>query len=103
MKIEILTFSGCPHGEATLERTLDVLSALDARAEVSEVDVRDHADAVRRRFPGSPTVRVDGTDIEPAAEAQSTGGLSCRIYGSSGVSSRDLLAEAITRAQRGPR
>lgn len=69
MKVEILYFAGCPHREATLERTLQVLSALGVEAQVSELEVRDGADAARLRFPGSPTVRIDGADIEPGAEA----------------------------------
>lgn len=98
VKIEILTLEGCPHGEATLRRTLEALSALGAPAEVSEVVVRDGADAERLRFPGSPTVRIDGADIEPGADARSPGALSCRMYGGSGVPPRELLVDAISRA-----
>jgi len=98
VKIEIITFAGCPHSEATLQRTLEVLSALGANAEVGEVEVRDDVDAARLRFPGSPTIRIDGVDIEPGAESRSPGVLSCRMYGGSGVPSRDLLAGAIARA-----
>jgi mercuric ion transport protein len=102
VKIEILTFEGCPHREATVERTLEVLSALGAEAEVSEVEVRDGADTARPRFPGSPTVRVDGADIEPGAETRSSDALSCRMYGGAGVPPRELLVDAIARAAGGP-
>jgi len=97
VKVEILYFAGCPHHEATLERTLEVLSALGTEAEVTEVEVRDGAEAARLRFPGSPTVRIDGVDLEPGAEARSPGALSCRMYGGSGVPSRELLVDAISR------
>lgn len=98
VKIDVLYLASCPHREATVERTREVLAALGARAELREVEVRDGVDAARLRFPGSPTVRVDGVDIEPGAEARAQDALSCRIYGSSGVPSRDLLAEAIAGA-----
>lgn len=75
-----------------------MLSALGAEAEVSEVEMRDGADAARLRFPGSPTVRVDGADIEPGAEARSSDALSCRMYGGAGVPPRELLVDAIARA-----
>lgn len=95
MKVEILYFAGCPHREATVERTLEVLSALGAKAEVTEVEVRDGADAARLRFPGSPTIRIEGVDIEPGAEARPADALSCRLYGGSGTPPRELLAAAI--------
>ncbi len=98
MKVEILYFKGCPHREATVERTLEVLSALGVEAEVSKLEVRDGADAARLRFPGSPTVRVDGVDIQPGAEACGQDALSCRIYGGSGVPPRKLLVDAIAEA-----
>ncbi len=102
MKVEILYFKGCPHREATVERTLEVLSALGVEAELSQLEVRDGADAARLRFPGSPTVRVDGVDIQPGAEACGQDALSCRIYGGSGVPPRKLLVDAIARAGGGP-
>jgi hypothetical protein len=98
VKIEVLYFAGCPHREATVERTREVLAALGAEVEVREVEVRDSADAARLRFPGSPTVRVDGADVEPGAEARAQDALSCRMYGGSGVPPRDLLVEAIAGA-----
>lgn len=103
MKVEILYFAGCPHREATVERTLEVLSSLGAEAEVSEVEVRDGADAARLRFPGSPTVRIDGVDIEPSAEAHPADALSCRLYGGSGTPPRELLAAAMGEAAARPR
>lgn len=98
LKIEVLSFAGCPHREETVTRARDVVSALGVRAEVCEVEVRDDADAGRLRFPGSPTVRIDGIDVEPIAERNVAGALSCRMYGTSGVPSRELLASAIATA-----
>lgn len=44
--------------------------------EVREVDTR--ADAERELFVGSPTVRVDGRDIDPPGAEPV--GLTCRVY-----------------------
>jgi hypothetical protein len=103
VKIEVLYFAGCPHREATVRRAHEALAALGAEAELREVEVRDAADAARLRFPGSPTVRVDGADIEPGAEARAHAALSCRLYGGSGVPPADLLMDAISRAAAGSR
>jgi hypothetical protein len=40
-----------------------------------------------QRFLGSPTVRVNGSDVEPGGEDRTDYGLSCRVYvGENGVS-----------------
>ena len=41
-------------------------------------EIHDDADAEREGFPGSPTVRVDGRDIEDPGEQPA--GLTCRVY-----------------------
>lgn len=38
------------------------------------------ADAERERFVGSPTVRIDGVDIDPSSAAEHPVGLACRVY-----------------------
>ena len=53
-------------------------TGVPARVEV--IDVVTLAQAERRRFLGSPTVRVDGRDVDPWAEGHSDYSLSCRIY-----------------------
>jgi hypothetical protein len=37
-------------------------------------------DAIAERFLGSPTIRVDGVDVEPAAGERRDFGLCCRLY-----------------------
>ena len=55
--------------------------------------------AVRIGFLGSPTVRIDGLDIEPSARQRTAFGMMCRTYeGGGGVPSEDLIRNAITRA-----
>lgn len=98
MEVEVLYSAGCPHRKAAIDRTLEVLAALGVDAEVREVEVRDGVDAARLRFPGSPTIRVDGMDIEPGADSRALDALSCRMYGGSGVPPRDLLVGAIAGA-----
>jgi len=58
---------GCGHGARTVELVAEVVrkSAMDAQVET--VLVESLEDAERLAFPGSPTVRVDGIDIEPQA------------------------------------
>lgn len=67
MKIEILMSPGCGHGQQTTELIAEILRASGAGASVETTLVASEADAARFAFPGSPTVRVDGVDIEPNA------------------------------------
>ncbi len=78
MKIELLYWEECPSYGETLTRLREVLAqeGLDARVEM--VHVGTDQEAVARNFPGSPTIRVDGTDLFPASA--SVAGLTCRVY-----------------------
>ena len=58
-------------------------AALDAErviAEVTEVAVEEPALAQRLKFLGSPSVRINGVDVEPAARHAKHFGLMCRTY-----------------------
>ncbi len=93
--IEVLYFEGCPNLEPTLTLAGEVLSQLGLSADVREIEVRTPEDAERLRFLGSPSVRVDGQDIEPGAESRNEYALSCRIYGDSGLPPKALLVAAL--------
>jgi hypothetical protein len=80
MKIELLYFDGCPSHEAFLPRLYELLAQADVDAPVQQRRVESDAAAHSERFLGSPTVRVDGADIEPGARERSDYGLKCRLY-----------------------
>jgi hypothetical protein len=98
--VEFLYWEGCPSHPEALELLRDVLEArgIDARVQMREVRTQEEAEALA--FPGSPTIRVDGKDVDPAG-AESRPALNCRIYelpdGSvSPVPTREQLEEALT-------
>jgi hypothetical protein len=95
MMIEVLYFEGCPNFEATLSLANEVLSELGLSATVREVEVRTPEDAEQLRFIGSPSVRVDGKDIEPSAESRTEYAMSCRLYGDRGLPPKELLVAAL--------
>ena len=79
MKVELLWWEGCPsHPEALgdLER---VLSEEGVGAEVELVEVESDEQAHRERFPGSPTIRLDGEDAIAPPEGEPFS-LTCRVY-----------------------
>ncbi len=77
--IEFLFWAGCPsHPEAlALLRSVLEERGLDVEVEVREVRTDDEAKALR--FPGSPTIRIGGRDVDPAG-ADARPSLTCRIY-----------------------
>src|ERR1035441_2314236 len=80
MKIELLHFDGCPNHEALLPRLRKLLAHAGIPAEIDFRRVTGDDEAQRERFLGSPTVRVDGHDIEPDAELRTDYGMKCRLY-----------------------
>jgi hypothetical protein len=76
MKVELLYFDGCPNYRPLLARIGELLDG----PEVVPVRVRSEQAAKELRFLGSPTVRIDGRDVEPGAGERSDFGLRCRLY-----------------------
>lgn len=80
MTIELLYLPDCPHHGAASNLIRDVLNAEGITAEFTETLISDYAEAMERRFPGSPTLRVNGRDIEDPDSDHLTVGFACRTY-----------------------
>jgi hypothetical protein len=78
--VELLYFDGCPHYEALLVRLGELLRTTGIDARIQLRNIADGAAAESQRFLGSPTVRVDGYDVEPGASERSDFGMTCRLY-----------------------
>ncbi|HUH81005.1 MAG TPA: hypothetical protein VLZ06_06725 [Solirubrobacteraceae bacterium] len=80
MEVELLYWSGCPSHPRALEDLRAALGELGLDPDgvkVREVDSDEQARA--QGFVGSPTIRIDGHDIQPPPEGEPAG-LTCRIY-----------------------
>jgi hypothetical protein len=99
MRIEMLSFDGCPNRDVALERLLAALETECLTAEVTEVLVTDPAAAEALRFLGSPTVRINGIDVAPFARALDRFGFMCRTYqtehGTEGAPSLETIRAAL--------
>ena len=78
--VEVLTFDGCPHAGTALELARRVVAESGISAIVHRVDISDPETAAAERFIGSPSIRVNGRDIEPGACERDEYVLSCRVY-----------------------
>jgi len=77
MKVEVL--DGCPNYQPTVERVKEVLRVEGLEAEVFEIKVSDQA-AQAVGFQTSPTMRVDGFDVEGPARFSQRFRMACRTY-----------------------
>ena len=99
MRIEILYVPGCPNYQPAFERLQSVLMSEAVQDEIYGVPVSTEAQAKELLFPGSPTIRVNGEDVDPGTT--SAPGLACRVYADrSGVPSEEVLRRAVGKAKR---
>jgi hypothetical protein len=95
MKVQLLTFAGCPHAAATRERLGRVLTELSVAAVVEEIDVQaPRTPPSLARWP-SPTVLLDGTDLQGSKPAAGAG---CRLYPGGGAPDEGLIRQGVLRA-----
>jgi hypothetical protein len=80
MKIEILYLAGCPNHRPAVTRVADILRQETVSADLVEIEVKDAATAQQVEFLGSPSIRIDGRDVEVSARSSPAFGFGCRIY-----------------------
>ncbi len=78
--VKVLAFDGCPNIDRAWERARLAMSRTTGTAKLELVLIESDEHAQRARFLGSPSVRVDGVDVEPEAQRRDDYGLKCRIY-----------------------
>jgi hypothetical protein len=102
MRIEVLYFSGCPNHARAVERIREVLGEENQTAEIVEIEAQDAEAAQRLKFLGSPTIRVNGVDIEPEARTRTEYSMACRTYAEgrrrTGLPPRELIRAALREA-----
>jgi hypothetical protein len=101
--VEVLVVPGCPGTKLALARVHEAAEALGVHTNLRLMTVDRQEDAQALGFVGSPTVRVDGRDVEDTAGRPAS--LSCRLYGDgqeerapSGAAIRSALAAALARS-----
>ncbi len=79
-RIDVLHIDDCPHHEELLPRLRRLLADHDIDADLATTPVTSDDDAQRKKFLGSPSVRVNGRDVDPTAVDRTDFGLQCRLY-----------------------
>ena len=79
LEIKFLYYKECPSHGLALERLRQAMAEEDIHVPVKVVEVETNEQAQSLRFIGSPTILIDGQDIDaPPANAQYA--LTCRAY-----------------------
>jgi hypothetical protein len=102
MEIELLFFDGCPNYATVLPRLRELIASSSVSADIRLTRVEGAEAADRERFLGSPTIRVDGEDVEPGADRRTDFGLKCRLFatpdGLQGTPPDEWVLSALRRA-----
>lgn len=96
MKVEVLSVTGCPHHDAAMELVRQALVSAGLPVEIEVRWIDDAAQASTLDLRGSPTVRIDGENVEPATPRPC---LACSVNAEgTGVPSHAALTSAIDAA-----
>lgn len=98
MTVSILTFESCPNAAPAIQLVQKVIRELDISVDIESVSVDSASKAEEVHFLGSPTIQIDGVDIEVTRRSDAPC-FACRIYetpgGKSGVPPKDMIVNAI--------
>jgi hypothetical protein len=79
MRVELLFWAGCPSHPKTLADLREAMGALGLDpGSVIVREVLTDEQAAGEEFVGSPTIRIDGIDVQPPVDEPT--GLTCRVY-----------------------
>ena len=99
MEVELLWFSDCPNHQTARAMLEEVIAEVAPGTAIRDIDASDPAAAASVRFPGSPTIRVDGRDIDPTFNDPGDYTPRCRLYRTSaglrGLPERDWIVAAL--------
>ncbi len=102
MEIKLLYFDGCPSHEKASELLDEVLRERNLDVGVEKVNVTSEEMAVDEKFLGSPSIKINGEDVDPVAKESTAYSRKCRIYktdeGIIGWPTREMIASAIEAA-----
>jgi hypothetical protein len=105
-RVEILYFEDCLNYAQTPALVERIAAELGIEPDIRLIDVPDPETAQRMRFLGSPTVRIDGIDVEPHADQRHDYVQACRVYrtdaGFAGQPQESWIRGALKAAAAGP-
>lgn len=103
MRIEFLWFDGCPNHDTARRMLTETMNELGIDAAVEEIQVEGDDAAQDQRFQGSPSIRINGEDVDPISVDEMPYGMACRIYftpdGPKGWPAKEKIRESLVTAR----
>jgi hypothetical protein len=70
MRVELLHIPDCPNYPVAAKLLREILRAHGLPQNISEIRVMDFTQAAALAFPGSPTIRIDGKDVDATCRSR---------------------------------
>ena len=74
LDVRVLHIMGCENAAATVSLVSEIRDNIGLVADLQVIEVRDQEQAETLQFLGSPTVQINGQDIDPAVRGKLTYG-----------------------------
>ncbi len=75
MQIRILSTEGCANTPPTISRIEDIAKELGVPIRIEKIRITTQEEASRNKFFGSPTVQINGVDLDPEKRESTAYGL----------------------------
>lgn len=99
IKEAVVLGGGWANTKATVVRLNEVAKELGLTIKVKEILVDNELDAKKFGMIGSPSVQINGKDIEPSVRKNKATGFTWRLYSRvSGIPSKELIVQAFKEA-----
>lgn len=103
MKIEFLYFDGCPNHERALTNLKEVLSDAGIKDDIQIINIQQPEDVTNQHFLGSPSIRINGKDLEITENESTEYSMRCRRYKNGnvmeGFPSKELIKVNLSTSQ----
>ena len=103
MRIEFLWFDGCPNHDTARRLLTESIDELGIDVSVEEIQEESDEAAQAQRFQGSPSIRINGDDVDPISPEEMPYGMACRIYstpdGPKGWPAKEMIHASLVAAQ----
>ncbi|MGB9663860.1 MAG: DF family (seleno)protein [Ignavibacteria bacterium] len=93
LKVQFQYFEGCPNHEKLHKNLIEAIKGLEDKINLEEILVEDEETAKKVKFRGSPTLLINGEDIENLSAPEEPV-LACRFY-PKGIPSAEIIREKI--------
>jgi hypothetical protein len=97
MRVELLYADGDPAAMPARQHLVEVLTEDAFETPIQMIAIASLDDAALLDMRGTPTIRIDGADIDPAWDGPV--GLAARDYGAGPVPDKPLIRRAVERAR----